>query len=288
MRSIVALVSIALSAAPAMADEPIVLTSSTAWQLDYADDKCRLIRVFGDGDDKALFIIDKDSPGKRFEWTVASRLLTGFREERDFSATFGPAFEPVVEPVKYLTFKDYGQALIGSGYKPFPKPGKTPPSTAETVADTQSLAEVGAQIGWFEVAQGKRTVRFNLGNMGDAFTALSTCSDDLLASWGLDPDKLDVHTPPKMTNLPDVARKLLRRYPIRAEEAGLGGIFNMKLSVDENGKILWCKMIARTEPEGFDDSPCQILKQYLIIEPARDVNGKPMKSLINSAITYSP
>ncbi|WP_299307062.1 hypothetical protein [uncultured Croceicoccus sp.] len=287
MRSIVALVSIALSAAPAMADEPIVLTSSTAWQLEYAENKCRLSRVFGEDGNRSVFIIDKDSPGKLLSWIVASPSLVRFRQDRESASQFGPTFEPVVKNATPLLFKGYGQAFMSEGYRPMKDHADVTSSGLAKTEAPETLGEVGKHIEWFQISQGKRTVRFDLGGMGAPFAALANCADDLMISWGLDPRELEaVHTPAGMVNMEEFAQKVQRRYPATAGERGLGAIFNMKIVVDEQGKIVWCKMFAQTKAEGFDDAACAIAMEDLILEPARDKDGKPVKSLLNSKITY--
>lgn len=53
--------AIAGAALPAGAQAPQVVTATPTgpWQVNYADDSCRLARPFTDGTDKLAFVIDK-------------------------------------------------------------------------------------------------------------------------------------------------------------------------------------------------------------------------------------
>ena len=54
-----------LSAAPmlAAASQPLTLQPSSQWVVEYGDDSCRLIRMFGEGPDQTKLVFESIAPG---------------------------------------------------------------------------------------------------------------------------------------------------------------------------------------------------------------------------------
>ena len=71
--------SAVLASAASAKDEPQVLQPSSKWNLDYAERNCRLLRTFGEGDDKVVLIMDQIRPGDTFSMTVAESPMAGLR-----------------------------------------------------------------------------------------------------------------------------------------------------------------------------------------------------------------
>lgn len=70
MRSLgLGMVALALAGQAAAADEPLVLKPTSNWQVDYAEDKCRLARKFGEGDTLTVVMFEQDGPSERFGMT---------------------------------------------------------------------------------------------------------------------------------------------------------------------------------------------------------------------------
>ena len=69
--AVFALISITTSSHAQSAKGPLQLKQTSAWNVDYADDRCRLMRQFGVGDEKVFAIFDRYGPGERFRMTIA-------------------------------------------------------------------------------------------------------------------------------------------------------------------------------------------------------------------------
>jgi len=55
--AVLALISVTTSSYAQSAKGPLQLKQSSPWNVDYADDRCRLMRQFGEGDDKVFAIL---------------------------------------------------------------------------------------------------------------------------------------------------------------------------------------------------------------------------------------
>ncbi|MGI8942932.1 MAG: hypothetical protein ACR2FJ_01610 [Qipengyuania sp.] len=61
-----------LFSAPALAKEgPVVLAPTSSWQLDFAEENCRLARTFGSADDIWIVYFTQHGPSESFELTLA-------------------------------------------------------------------------------------------------------------------------------------------------------------------------------------------------------------------------
>src|SRR5690242_14654206 len=81
------------------AGQPVRLQPSTPWVLDYAENSCRLIRTFGQGDTKTVLGLESESPDE-VDMLVAGKPL-------DSSSQLVPArFLPVQgKPIKGITLR---------------------------------------------------------------------------------------------------------------------------------------------------------------------------------------
>src|SRR5690606_31447822 len=91
-----------LSSAPLIAadeDAPVVLEPTSPWNVHYADDYCRLARVFGAGASRVTLVIDKFGPGDGFNLTLAGPRMK-FRQSNGVAKIrFGTEF-----PEQQLSF----------------------------------------------------------------------------------------------------------------------------------------------------------------------------------------
>ncbi len=60
------------------AREPLKLVPVSKWHVDYAEERCRLAREFGDGTTKATVFFDKYGPGESFRMVIADCARTLF------------------------------------------------------------------------------------------------------------------------------------------------------------------------------------------------------------------
>lgn len=61
------------------ANDPVVLTPSSQWNVDFAPNKCRLARTFGEGDNRHILFFEQYYPDEQAGLTVAGPALSRFR-----------------------------------------------------------------------------------------------------------------------------------------------------------------------------------------------------------------
>jgi len=66
--------SLASAAAPA----PSILKPSSKWQVDYAYERCRLARQFGEGKQTVFLMMDRFGPTDSFRLTISGHLVRTF------------------------------------------------------------------------------------------------------------------------------------------------------------------------------------------------------------------
>lgn len=289
----VAVAALTLSHHPARAaDEPVRLTPSSKWHLEYADDSCRLVRQFGTGEQTSWLIIERFRPGEEFRLTIAGKPFRNARSGRDVALRFGPA-----EREQQVSFIKGEMADKPSLV--FTEHLRIAPATPQEEEALERL-EGSDPYRLFDLApigpERERAatsisvdpwatpeVVFEAGSLGEPFAALRKCMDELLTHWGIDVKRhasrtrgaMPTESPGNWLHSSDYPRSLLRQ--------GSQGIVHFRLSVDSNGNPSDCHIQRSTRPEGFDEAVCRALMRRARFKPALDAEGKPIASYhINS------
>lgn len=290
------LAAIAL-ACPQMAaaqDAPAkVLAPSSGWLLDYADDRCRIIRTFGEGEDKMLVFFDQVEPKGRVDWLVSGPALSDVKSKDEVRVQFGPGNEPFEVAQQGISFPEYGAALTSTGYS------KLTVVASGTDPDALPLEEIwkevrtldpeqGAGVEWLDLRSERGgAVRMELGDLKPVHVAMNACMADLLTSWGLDAKReLARSTGPEPENLLSVAQKIQQRYPFRALRSGESGLIAARVLVDADGQPGECTITQLSDAEKFGAGVCRDIVTTARFSPAKDANGVPMPSYYLTRIRY--
>ncbi|KUO55470.1 MAG: hypothetical protein APF82_02645 [Sphingomonadales bacterium BRH_c42] len=264
---------------------PVVLEPSSQWVVDFAEDKCRLLRTFGEEGNRHLLSFEQHGPSAWFGFIVAGPKIEEFRPSRT-EIQFGD-YPPIEYRGGYTGINDeYGAALIYSLLK-FPR-SKGQDKVAP--ARLHSLPEIdpaqASKIAAITIRQGKRKVVFNTGKLTEAIKVLNQCSQDLLNSWGLD---LERHRTamrlPIWTNDAVIWERVRRRYPDRAARIGEQAVFRLRAIVDEAGLVAECTMLEATIVQKLESPACESMRNARF-EPALDLQGRPMRSFYLTTISY--
>ncbi len=277
-------------------DLPIVLPPSSPWNMEYADESCRLARLFGEGEDRIAFYVERYEPGDNFFLLAAGApLKKGWRGKSIFA--FGPdGYEKEIDGPDG-TFGQYDPAIFSSGMYLRPtaatyesSPGKDLEAWA-TSQDTfgQSLSPAAEEsIEWIDITRSnKRTVRLQLGPMKAPMAAVRACTDQLLTLWGIDIDAHRTMTraatpksrPDRWMDSDDYPTDLLRK--------GAQGLVQFRLTVGKDGRATDCTIQRSTRPEGFDDAVCKAFLRKAEFQPALDADGKPIVSYWRNAVRFN-
>lgn len=277
------------TAASAAKRDHLLLDPSSKWNVHVGEDYCRLARSFGTGDQQIMLQIDRFGPSASFHLNFLGqpmkRAAAGIAQIQ-----FGPEF-----PSQSLDF------YVGSGAKDTPawifakkirlrphsdddgSDAVDPDATAKLPSTTKDEAMVS------EVMIGsplRQPIILRTGPMKNAFAVLNACTQDLIASWGLDIEQhrtaqrrpVPLGKPERWVTASDYPSDMLRkRQP---------GLVEFRLMIDVNGKATDCHIQQSTNPDGFDDVVCDALMRRATFEPALDKHGQPMPSYYRNRVRF--
>lgn len=291
----------AVCAQASLAAEPaVVLDPSSSWNLNYADENCRLMRMFGEGEDKTAFYIERYGPGDGFALVVAGKPIgkIAARETRyDYDLQFGPYEQVREQGASRGDLEEYKPALIMTGvtFGEDEKPGRDSKSrfdpdeyAARTRPFEQKISvEREARIEWLEIARkGRGPVRLALGSMGPPMAAMRKCTDDMAQDWGIDLDAHRQLTRPVVPTDSPASWLGSNDYPRALWVRGIQGLVQLRLSVGADGVPTQCHIQRSTRPQEFDEISCKRLLQRARFEPALDAQGKPIASFYRQSIRF--
>lgn len=290
---LVALLSIMVSPSVDAAQPPLQLKQTSSWNVDYADDRCRLMRQFGEGEEKVFAIFDRYGPGERFRMIIAGKPVRTSMNNGEATIQFGPT-----ESEQRLGFYkgDLGEypALVFHS-----QARVAPPSAAE-----QALIEKRKDDEWIEIAPvdpareaairnltiGKplrRTLILETGSMRKPLEALGTCVNNLMTSWGIDVERHRNLTRAAAPLTSPVQWVVSSDYPVKMLSAGQPAIVEFRMAVSADGNPASCHIQSTTRPKEFDKAVCGSLMKRARFSPALDAEGKPLASYYRNTVRFA-
>lgn len=269
----------------ANAREPVVLQPSSKWNVDFAPNKCRLARIFGEGDNQHFLFFEQYYPSALAGLTVAGPELSRYRSRQRTSLTFYEGQEEFRSEPFTGELEGIGNAVIYSNVHIGHGVAPEGDDDDDALDVPQLDPELGDRVEYVMVEQRGRPVRFETGPLGDAFAVLNTCTQDMIREWGLDVDQhLSARRRPEWTNQQAVVRRIVDQYPASALRSGEQAILRMRVIVSEDGKVEKCSIDASTTNE-LDSPACREMERAEF-EPALDAQGEPFRSYYATTITY--
>ena len=67
-------------------------------------------------------------------------------------------------------------------------------------------------------------------------------------------------------------------YPRWAKDSGIGGTVTVILTIETNGRVSHCEVARSSGSAGLDDMTCELLQERYRYRPARDAQGRPVRS----------
>lgn len=266
---------------------PVILPPSSKWVLDYADEKCRLGRIFGNEEDRAVLYFEQGAPGDDLGLTAAGPQLRRFQTSRATLLRFSEVGEARRTTPFSGEVKTIGPSLIFTSMN-FSE--EDDDALADDQPDQPGLPAIdlteAARANFVEFGRAGSTVRFETGNLKEPMAALNQCSADLVRSWGLDLDRHRTATRrPAWSNRDAIVRKIVGQYPSAALRQGEQGIVRLRVMVDEAGAVTACTVEKATTTETLESPACKAM-QDARFEPALDAEGKAMPSYYAMRIVY--
>lgn len=197
--------------------EIVLLEPSSPWNLDMGEHKCRIARLFGEGEKQTIFLIDQWNPSTSASWTVAGPALEKYRSGRETRFEFSAGGDAVEFALVSSFFGEFGNAIQNSsGFVADEAEAGGDDEEPDYAANPRSLPKLDAKgaeaIEWLTLTQRGRTpVRLHLGSLEPPLAAMNVCMENLVEFWGFDIAKQrSVASPPEVTNMSSVVRDFVR------------------------------------------------------------------------------
>ncbi|OGS55162.1 MAG: hypothetical protein A3J40_08065 [Erythrobacter sp. RIFCSPHIGHO2_12_FULL_63_10] len=266
-------------------DSAVVLEPSSQWHLDYANDKCRLSRSFGEGENKVDFQLEQSGPEPYFALAVSGNLARSNNQEI-MRIQFGPG--------EGASERSFITGTIPDTKTPFVvmygiQLGAVPKDARQGKAEVVDVGpERESAISDVTLDKGLRQpLKLQLESIGEAMRLMRHCVADLVRTIGLDEEgQSRLLRRPVPANEMEFARFLQARYPLRMLHNNVGGTVEVKLTVNPEGKATACQIRKSDRPAAFDDVVCFGLMRMAKFEPALGPDGKPTFAFWSTRVTY--
>ena len=276
-----------------------VLAPTSGWTLDFGQERCSLIREFGDADDKIRLQIDSFGPTPGYQVMISGTLVAG--SDAAPISEFRVGYSPDTgerEQMSMIVGKFAGENAVSFG------PGFLPQATSAYAAALEFQRSITAIT--VDFRRGK-AFRLDTGSMAAPFAGMRKCVDDLVASWGVDPAvQRAVTRPPVLVDLPEGYTRVKvdlqddrpgyteRRYQAiaRAQARNASGLVPragyvapVRVMIDATGQPTACVAQVASASEAYKRSVCETFAGPY--QPALDAEGRPVASFVQIGISSS-
>ena len=274
---------------PAAAEEdfaPLRLQPSSKWVLNYSEEYCALSRAFGEGEERVRIWLTNFGPRVSYRVLVVGAPVAKSNgptdvfdvrmgQETEFREVYGIMGEADGEPsaefsLTYLPKERYDEmSLLDDADSPIVWPIDP---DFEAASDT------------LQFDFGRKELELETGSMKPPLDAMRSCRDDLLESWGLDPEAIR-----GLTRHPQIARKDLRRimrsYPKAMSASGRSGVVPIRVMVNADGSVESCTVQLPSMEPDFNETVCEQIGSDF--EPARGADGQPIKAPYHTQVIFT-
>ena len=233
------------------------LQPSKPWIVHYDDTECYAERTYGTGENSVILGLRPSPAADNYELLLAlKRPGPKYAQQLSGSVDFGKG------PIKAWLLR---YALKDAAYRV-----DKFRIDAKTITQATTAPDVAFRIG------GNATINLTLSAVPGVITALDKCNEDLRRFWNMSDDTEKLIAEPAVG---DVRRVFTDQdYP---DEAGnMEGEAQFLLLVDEKGGIGACYVMKPSGIPAFDGMGCQVIRQRARFKPARDKDGKAVRSAV--------
>jgi hypothetical protein len=282
------------------ASEPVRLQPSSQWVLDYAENSCRLIRTFGEGNSIVKLALESEAPGE-MDMLAIGKPLDGYTEKvpAKFLPTQGKPMDGRVAKAEtgdpailwstvFLLPVDLTAAMMRRWDERKANRGVRPPpfSLAEQAVVKSQRQSFALATDELEIeARRGHPVILETGSLGEAIKMFDECSRDSLRDWGVDPDLEDKITRPVWAA--DPSRWFSASdYPpdmvVRGEESEV----KVRLLVDASGRTTKCTSLSHFKEAEFNKIACDKFMKRAKFEPAELADGTKVPSYYVNRVVF--
>ena len=288
------------------ASEPVRLQPSSQWVLDYAEDSCRLIRLFGQGDDETKLLLESVAPGN-LTMVVMGKRVRASLDESKVSARFLPVQEKGFLGAAQRTQDNQAAVLwtsvplvanIELDDKKMPeearkavalaRSGVRPPAQDISTRNflRQAHETLEAETTALEIKiPGHTPVDLETGSLKEPMKMFAQCDRDLLHDIGLDPDVQDRIVRPVWAPKPN-SWFTASIYPKSALSKGEEVSVLIRLLVDASGRVTECTSLSQFDAPDFKKAVCDAAMKYATFQPAELADGTKVPSYFVDRIQF--
>jgi TonB family protein len=290
--------------------EQVRLQPSSQWVVDYADNSCRLIRMFGTGDNETKLVLESMSPDD-VGMLVVGRQLGGVFPGADVKARFLPGQNDFFPGTAAESEQNGRAAALWSHIFLMPvltTLGAVPPQFRAAMEEAKSRAKSGqrpppidlsvrasARAARLQFAEKVseleiqprpgHSVVLETGSLSAPVEIFDACVRDLLKGWGIDPAVQDRITRPAWT--PNLRAWFgSGDYPTDALQRGQESQVRFQLVIDATGKVTKCTAISPFDAPIFNTTVCNALKQRARFAPAELSDGTKVPSYYTDVVAF--
>lgn len=229
------------------------------WDLDYGQTQCIASRNYGDAAKPTTLAFRQSPNGETYEIVMVRQSPPPeYAEELQGSIDFGHG------PVRawLLHYRPTGGQLNVYQFR-IPAADMAQARLADTVELT---------------VPGMPQTGFALASMPQLLSGLDACTADLKRYWNMDGEKDGLIVKAARGDLRDLFSSA--DYPSEAVHQGQEGAAQYLLLVDEKGKVAGCQVLVASGVPVLDAMGCAVIQERGSFTPARDRNGKPVRSTV--------
>ncbi|RGP41797.1 hypothetical protein BPTFM16_02106 [Altererythrobacter insulae] len=267
----------------AIDDDTVVLSPSSEWRLREMDDRCRLSRRFGEGENRTTLWLDQGGAEPFYNVTLIGR---------PFRHLYGQFTRVRFGPDEARSTRGYISAKSSTGRPVMVMYGiQVAPQERNPEDAMQPIAEIGREreeaITQLHIANAVvDPVLLEIGAMAEPLERLRTCAKLLgarltIASMATN-DKARGAVPVDQ----DTWSKYIK-YPDYLLRSRVVGEVRIRLTVAPSGKAVNCQVTGSSSPQVFDDEVCFALIKHARFEPALDLEGQPTTSYYTQEVIFS-
>lgn len=295
--SALSILCLSVTSVDALAKDPIVLDPTSRWFVNFAPDRCTIVRSFSEGDDAIALRISQFVPSSSLELMLlghhAKLRAPSWRAGSvnfPLKVSLGPDTGVSAEASANQGSVDDGNVIIVSNlsfhpeplsdFEPRPVRNFLPEDQQQALATMERIEFAGSI---------RRDLALNTGAMANVFKVLNDCTYNLMGAIGLDPDASRARSMPPVLveeSGEKMAREIQARYPSAAPADRRMAILRVRLIVEDNGSVGECTIIGTTNIDDFGKGVCDAFRGTARYSPALDAEGRPMRSWHLTTIRY--
>ncbi len=292
----------AISAVPVGA-ATLELEPSSEWRLREYEDKCRMIRKFGTGEDEVTLWIEKASAGRFVNMTAIGRpfrnpfgqritlsvnqeepLRRGFIRTtsstgRSVISMFGISLISLKSPTDSETSRSDDEEKVDLKAGVIEGDAPLSPQILQQRYDALNAIELSGAL--------VQKVSLETGGIAAMMAQLQQCVDTLAQRRsnfvaGEEPGGQGARTEGER----EWAQMIQANYPPYLLREMAQGTVGVQVQVNREGRASYCQVTAYTGPAGLNDAACLSMMRFARFRPAQDENGSPIWGTYTTRITY--